>query len=176
MQYKPGKKHLRADHLSRLGGEPSVAAIDDSLVDENLFLVSATPTWYRNISEFLKTQKVPEGLNKHDRRKVRINSRHFAVVGGKLYRHGVDEVLQRCVEPSEIPTILYACHDSACGGHFSSTLTSQKVLRAGYYWPTLFNNAHEYVKSYDACQRYARNDLRMELPLHVSLPLVPFEK
>ena len=32
------------------------------------------------------------------------------------------------------------------------------------------------MKKCDACQRYARNDLRMENPLHVSLPLVLFEK
>ena len=174
--HKPGKKHLRADHLSRLEGEPSTIAIDDSLVDENLFLVSSTPIWYQNIAEFLKTQKLPDTLNKHDRRKVRINSRHFALIGERLYRRGVDQVLRRCVEPSEIPAILSACHDSACGGHFSGTLTGQKVLQAGYYWPTLFRDCHDYVKRCDACQRYARNDLHMQLPLHVSLPLVPFEK
>jgi hypothetical protein len=32
------------------------------------------------------------------------------------------------------------------------------------------------VKKCDACQRYARIDLRMELPLHVSVPLIPFDK
>ena len=55
-------------------------------------------------------------------------------------------------------------------------LTGQKVLRVGYYWPDLFRDAHSYVKRCDACQRYARNDLHMERSLHVSLPLVPFEK
>ena len=32
------------------------------------------------------------------------------------------------------------------------------------------------MKRFDACQQYARNDLTMEMPLHVSLILVPFEK
>lgn len=65
---------------------------------------------------------------------------------------------------------------SACGGHFSGQLTKQKILRVGYFWPTLFKDAHAYVKTWDACQRYAINDLRMELPLHVSLPLIPLKK
>ena len=39
----------------------------------------------------------------------------------------------------------------------------------------MFKDSHAYVRRCDACQRYARNDLRMEMPLHVSLPLVPFE-
>lgn len=176
VQYKPGRKHLQADHLSRLPGEPNSTPIDDNLVDENLFLASSSPIWYHNIASFLQTQQLPPILSKNDRRKVRVNSRHFAIVGGRLYRRGIDGVLRRCVQESEIAPILSACHDSACGGHFSGTLTGQKVLRAGYYWPTLFRDAHDYTKRCDACQRYARNDLRMELPLHVSLPLVPFEK
>jgi hypothetical protein len=98
------------------------------------------------------------------------------VLGNRLYWRGVDGVLRRCILKEEIPTILAACHDSACGGHFSGELTSKKILHTGYYWPTLFEDAHEYVKRCDACQRYARNDLRMELPLQISLPLVPFEK
>ena len=71
---------------------------------------------------------------------------------------------------------LEACYDSACGGHFFGQLTGQKILRAGYFWPTLFKDSHDYVKHCNACQSYARNDLRMEMPLHVSLPLVSFEK
>ena len=74
------------------------------------------------------------------------------------------------------PSILAACHDSACGGHFVGVFSGQKILRVGYFWPNLFKNAKEYVKKCDACQRYARNDIRMEMPLHVSLPFVPFEK
>ena len=70
-----------------------------------------------------------------------------------------------------MPDILTSCHDSACGGHFSGQLTGQKILRVGYFWLTM---AH--VNKCDACQRYARNDLRMEMPLHISLPSVPFEK
>ena len=59
---------------------------------------------------------------------------------------------------------------------FFGQLTGQKVLRAGYFWSIIFLDVQEYVKKCDACQRYARNDLRTELPLHVSLPLVPFER
>ena len=29
-------------------------------------------------------------------------------------------------------------HDGPAGGHFSGDTTSHKILRAGYYWPTLF--------------------------------------
>ena len=176
VEYKPGKMHKQADHLSRLSEEENKEPIDDNLVDESLFHISSAPAWYHHIAEFLKTQQLPNSLTKNERRKVRINSRHFTLVGGHLYRRSIDGVLRRCVLAEEVPAILSACHDSACGGHFSGTLTGQKALRAGYYWPNMFKDAHDHARRCDACQRYAKNDLHMSLPLQVSLPLVPFEK
>jgi hypothetical protein len=76
----------------------------------------------------------------------------------------------------EVLSILEACHDSVCGGHFSGRLIAQKTLRSGYFWPTMFVDAHTHTQCCDVCQRYALNDLHMDLPLHPSLPLVPFEK
>jgi hypothetical protein len=176
VEYKPGRMHLQADHLSRLSKDIGTSPVNDMLMNDNLFVVTAQPEWYARIVEFLTTQQLSGEWTKEDRRKVRVNSRHFAVVGHRLFKRGADGLLRRCVSEVEVPSILAACHDSACGGHFSGQLTGQKILRAGYFWPTLFKDAYDYVKRCDACQRYARNDLRMEMPLHVSLPLVPFEK
>lgn len=46
----------------------------------------------------------------------------------------------------DVPTVLMACYDSACGWHFSGRLTAQKAMIAGYYWPIMFQDAHEYAK------------------------------
>ncbi len=40
----------------------------------------------------------------------------------------------------------------------------------------MFKDSNAYVRKCNGCQRYARNDLRMEMPFYISLPLVPFEK
>ena len=176
MEYKPGRMHLQANHLSRLSESLGENPVDDRLVDDGLFVVTSTPEWNAGIVEFLTTHKLPEEWTKEERRKVRVNSRQFVILGHKLFRKGSDGLLKRCVSETEVQSILIACHDSACGGHFSGRLTGQKILRADYFWPTLFKDAHNYVRKCDACQRYARNDLRMEMPLHISLPLVPFEK
>jgi hypothetical protein len=40
----------------------------------------------------------------------------------------------------------------------------------------LFRDAHAYIKKCDVCQRYVRNDLKIELSLHIYLPLLPFER
>jgi hypothetical protein len=38
--------------------------------------------------------------------------------------------------------MLVELHSSDVGGHFGGDTTDHKVLRDGYYWPTLFKYAH----------------------------------
>ena len=98
------------------------------------------------------------------------------MVGIRLFKRRAYGILRRRVTKAKVLDILTSCHDSACGEHFSGELTGQKIMRAGYFWPTMFKDSQAYVRKYNACQRYAWNDLRMEMPLHIFLPLVPFEK
>lgn len=166
---------LQADHLSRLFEKMGESPIDDRLVNDNIFVLTAKPEWYAIILEFLTTQKLPEDWTKEERRTVRVNSRHFAVVRHRLFKKGTDGLLRRCVSDIEVHIILEACHYSACRRHFFLQLTGHKI-RTGYFWLTLFKDTHNYVKRYDTCQMYARNNVRMKMPLHISLPLVPLEK
>ena len=110
-------------------------------------MITTRPDWYADTVEFLMTQRLPEEWSKEERMKMRINSRHFMVLGYRLFRRGADGLLRRRVSTTEVPSILLACHYSACGGRFSGQLTGQKILRAGYFWPTLFKDAHDYVKN-----------------------------
>ena len=176
VEYKPGRMHLQMDHLSRLSDNLGKNPVDDRLVDDGLLVVTSTPEWYAGIVKFLTTHKLPKEWTEEKKRKVRVNRRQFVVLDHRLFKRGSDGLLRRWVSKTEVQSTLIACHDSACGGHFSGQLTGQKILRAGSFWPTLFKDAHDYVIICNACQRYARNDLRMEMPQHVSLPLVPFEK
>ena len=56
MEYKPGRMHLQADHLSRLSMEMGASPIDNRLVDDNIFVVTSKLDWYAGIIEFLTTQ------------------------------------------------------------------------------------------------------------------------
>ena len=46
VEYKPCRMHLQADHLSRLSEEMGDSPIDDRLIDDNLFVLIASPNWY----------------------------------------------------------------------------------------------------------------------------------
>jgi hypothetical protein len=72
--------------------------------------------------------------------------------------------------------LLKACHDGPCGGHFADKRTTHKILRMGYYWPSLFKDAKKYVKACDSYQRVGQPNHRYEMPLNPQVVLEPFER
>ena len=56
-------------------------------------------------------------------------------------------------------------HDGPAGGHFGGNTTAHKILHAGYYWPTLFKDAHEYSRECKTCQTAAGRERKPTFPL-----------
>ena len=46
VEYKPRRKHLQTDHLSKLSEDMGVSPIDDKLIDDNFFVLTANAEWY----------------------------------------------------------------------------------------------------------------------------------
>ena len=87
----------------------------------------------------------------------------------------MDGIIRRCVPEHEQQAIIRDCHDSPYGGHHAGQCTAAKVLQFGFYWPTLFKDCAEYVKSCDKCERVRNIGKRNEMPMNYSLPLEPFD-
>ncbi|GJR66204.1 reverse transcriptase domain-containing protein [Tanacetum coccineum] len=60
--------------------------------------------------------------------------------------------------------ILAHCHSGPTGGHHSANVTTKKVYESGFYWPSVFKDANEYIRRCDACQRLGNISLRNEMP------------
>nr|GFB07634.1 hypothetical protein [Tanacetum cinerariifolium] len=75
-----------------------------------------------------------------------------------------DQVIRRCVRGKEALDILEACHNGPMGGHHGANLTAKKVFDAGFFWPTIYKDAHEFVKNCDSCQRQGKISQRDEMP------------
>ena len=60
----------------------------------------------------------------------------------------------------EQKSILDLCHSSACGGHYSSRITTSKVLHSGFYWPNLFKDSHDFYLKCLKCQAAINIDKR----------------
>ncbi|RVW61706.1 Retrovirus-related Pol polyprotein from transposon 297 [Vitis vinifera] len=75
-----------------------------------------------------------------------------------------DQIIRKCVPEQEQSGILSHCHDSACGGHFASQKTAMKVIQSGFWWPSLFKDAHSMCKGCDRCQRLGNIFARFGVP------------
>ncbi|GKD50011.1 reverse transcriptase domain-containing protein, partial [Tanacetum coccineum] len=69
-----------------------------------------------------------------------------------------------CVHGKEALDILEACHNGPTGEHHGANLTAKKVFDAGFFWPTIYKDAHELVKNCDSCQRQGKFSQRDEMP------------
>ena len=56
---KPGKANVVADFLSWLHVPDDPVAIDNSFLDEHLFLLTTQNLWYANIANYLTTSHTP---------------------------------------------------------------------------------------------------------------------
>ena len=72
-------------------------------------------------------------------------------------------------------SILNHCHTLPCGGHFGGQRTAAKVLQSGFYWPTLFKDAHRFVSTCDKCQRMGNISIKDEPPMHPILEVELFD-
>nr|GEU43781.1 reverse transcriptase domain-containing protein [Tanacetum cinerariifolium] len=52
-------------------------------------------------------------------------------------------------------------------GHHGANFIAKKVFDAGFFWPTIYRDAHNLVKSCDSCQRQGKIFQRDEMPQNV---------
>jgi len=73
----------------------------------------------------------------------------------------------------KIDKMLYCCHDKLVGGHLGPKRTTTKVLDDGFFWPTNFKGAYNFVFNGEICQKVGGNiTKRNEMPMQ---PLIFYE-
>ena len=80
----------------------------------------------------------PNYLEPKKKRALRLKSAPYLLINYVLFRRNLDGVLLRCLDKDETEVVLEELHFGPAGGHFGEETTAHKILRASYYWPTLF--------------------------------------
>jgi hypothetical protein len=132
--------------------------------------------WYDDIRHYLQHGSTPHHLDPAKRRALRLKSASFHLVNGILFRQNFDGVLMRCLEKDEAEKVLLELHAGEAGGHFGGDTTAHKVLRAGYYWPTLFRDAHALCQKCIICQKASGRLQKPAFPLQPVTVDSPFQQ
>jgi hypothetical protein len=170
---KPGVENSVADHLSRLHLEhDSSLLINDFLRDDTLLGVDHRDPWYADIVNFMASGYVPPRGNK---RKLLYESRLHMWDEPYLFRICADGLLRCCVPSWEVNDILERCHLSEYGGHYGAFCTNAKVWQCGFYWPTMYQDAKDFVRRCPRCQKHGNISTRDAMPLTTSLQVEIFD-
>ena len=77
------------------------------------------------------------------------DARYFFWDEPYLFKKCADGMIRRCIPEKEVPNVLWHCHGSEYGGHFSGERTASKILQSGLYWPTIFKDTRSFVERCD---------------------------
>ena len=129
-------------------------------------------SWITPIILYLKDGILPEGKDKA--RKLRVRSARYVLLNDTLYKRGFSQPYLRCLSPDEANYVLREVHEGACGNHLGARSLIHKVVRAGYYWPTIQADAKAYVKVCDQCQQFSNIPRQPSEYLTPMMALWPF--
>ena len=91
--------------------------------------------WMAPIISYLKDTILLEG--KDEARKLRVRSARYVLLNDALYKRGFSQPYLRRLSPDEANYVLREVHEGAYGNHSGARSLIHKVVRAGYYWPTI---------------------------------------
>ena len=119
---------------------------------------------------------MPDNISKARKKAIEIEAKDYEMIVNQLYKRGKDKQLRLCVTEAEYIRVLEQAHAGLSGGHFSADTTTKAIMTAGLWWPTLFQDAAEFVKRCEECQRVKVPIRRDNMPLRPMMGARAFAK
>nr|GEV72125.1 reverse transcriptase domain-containing protein [Tanacetum cinerariifolium] len=165
-----GAENLEADHLSRLENPYknvlNPKEINETFPLETLSMVTfrgdSSAPWFADFANYHAGNFIVKGMTSQQKNKFFKDVKHYFWDDPFLFKICADQ--GRCVHGKEALDILEACHNGPTKGHHGANLTAKKIFDSGFFWPTIYKDAHEFVKNYDSCQRQGKISQRDEMP------------
>lgn len=114
----------------------------------------------------MKNPKILNNYTKNDIIRLRRTTVRYVLIGDVLYKRSFNGALLRYLIEDEIATSLQQDHEGYYGGHFHAKSLYIKILRIGYYWPTMEEDCHALVKTYVKCQKHINLEKQPTQELH----------
>ncbi|XP_059070429.1 uncharacterized protein LOC131860082 [Cryptomeria japonica] len=141
-----------------------------------VLFVGLEDSWFADVSYLLTYGDCPKYLSPREKQNLRLKATKYVIFDDVLYKKGLDGTFLRLVDKSLQESMLKTFHDEACGGHFSSTVTTYKILRNSYYWLGMFKDAYAWVGKCEKCKLFTGKPQCATLPLKPIVIDEPFKK
>ena len=142
------------EDISRLTPAEYLAEPSIDLCDVEVAPVESEPSWMEPIWDYIIGGRLPDDTK--EVAKMRTRSARFTNHKGSLYKRGFFTPILKCIAGKDTEFVLREVHEGICGNHIGAQALAGKVLRQGYYWPTILRDATELVKKCKICQEHAK--------------------
>ena len=133
-------------------------------------------TWYKDIIYFLQKLRPTDGLVKNKVRDLKLKEIKYCLIDQVLYQKDPLGVLLRFLDPHEAERAITNFHESLCGGHHFWRTTTYKILRDGYFWPSLFIDVCAKIRACGKCQKFSGKKKLKYFPLKHVVVYEPFQQ
>nr|XP_025640917.1 uncharacterized protein LOC112735606 [Arachis hypogaea] len=177
------EQNTRADVLSKLATTrqaENTSALSQLTLDkpsfeqDTILSITQVPDWRTPFLNFINTGTVPN--NEPNLPLFRRKASFYTVLGNTLYRRGHSQPLLKCISKEEAEKVLAETHEGVCGNHIGGRALAAKILRTGYYWPTIKRDCITKVKACDNCQKHATLSETPAEELHTIEVSWPFDR
>ncbi|GJV20872.1 reverse transcriptase domain-containing protein [Tanacetum coccineum] len=144
-------ENLAADHLSRLENIHQDVLENKEITKtfplETLGMVTfrgdySTP-WFTDIANYHARNFIIKGMSSQQKKKFFKDLKHYFWDDSYFFRICADQMIRQCVHGKEAVDILTSCHNGPTGGHHGANYTAKKVFDFGFYWQTIYRDAHD---------------------------------
>ena len=158
-------ENSRADALAKLatasqedlGRSTPVEYMEEPSIDPYSMMIApikSVPRWMDPIWNYIIDGSLPD--DPKEAAKIRARSVRFTNHKGSLYKRGFFTPFLKCISGEDTKYVLREVHEGICGNHIGARALAGKVLRQGYYWPTILKDATDIVKKCRICQEHSK--------------------
>ncbi|XP_070011375.1 uncharacterized protein [Nicotiana sylvestris] len=176
----PRDENVEADALANLASATDVASdanasvihLFHSVLDPDKNKVNfnnLTWDWRNEIVAFLKY-----GIVLGDKKKAHVLRKkvaRYCLKQDNLYRKMFGGPLSRYLGPSHTEYVMREIHEGHCGNHAGGRSLVRILIRAGYYWPKMEEEAESFVAKCDKCQRYGETPFSLVYGTEALIPV-----
>ena len=117
----------------------SFVQMSSLISDTSMQKISFKNYWTTSLASYLWDDVLPD--DKEAARKLKVQATHFILIKDILCKRGFSRPYLRCLIPEKANYVMREVHERVCGNHSGLRSLVHKLIRAGYYWPTMQRDA-----------------------------------
>eukprot|EP00253_Pinus_taeda_P002732 PITA_02732 len=149
---------------------------DEEKPSVQVFEMFLSSPWYADILYVLQHLSSPPRMPRNRSRTLKLKAAKFCILDSVLFWKDPGGMLLNCLVEEEAKRVMEDFHRGYCGGHLFWKTTTNKILRVGYYWPSLFSDVYKAIKNCHECQIFQGKQKLQPLPLKPIEVSAPFQQ